>query len=661
MASSEQKAAALSGDLEAERHITASKETLMKDLETEMENLRQKLESWDAESSQKAKQPAIGDVEAANAALEKAKDRISDLELNLKEMEELFNSRLEASISEHVRTQESLDSQRLVEREQFEKLETERNAAYEEKAAMEQELDLLKTRVADLVEELHEANDAMQLHVTNEVSDLATELAVEALRESLEEMRVQAESDQRDCLAEKQARSRAEQEVQLLRSDLAALLGMEDTAENHANMQKLTLEAKSKLQTKEIAEIEDLKTSLAAAVEELSSARLAEKMAKELAAKSETQATMYEHELVAAKSDLKFLTDTMDEMREAESTRRSSLEYRLSSLENDNDVLRRFHSAEMENLRSELNQISMERDRLFQALKESEKSKDALLRAKGGTSSGIMEADLMAEMELLRLEKAELLSAAAEEGSRLERRLHEAVSAAKSSFEADLIVEKELRVAAEKALENFKLEVKSEVFSSKNDANAASDKEKSALENETMALKSQIALLVKEKEQIEVRLAAWKREADEKGRKLAEECRTAKAHVIQLEREGRYRAEIRDEVSRLQTHVNGGGRAEIRVNVDPAEADGAEESTKISKLAMIIQQQKEAIEEERSVYFDLLTEHDDLLALLAQQDLLKESLMSALTRIGDESAVEAAVQEAEEKAVAQYGKYVKLT
>ena len=149
--------------------------------------------------------------------------------------------------------------------------------------------------------------------------------------------------------------------------------------------------------------------------------------------------SMYEQELVAANGDVKFLGDTMDEMREAESTYANIIAPApfFSSLDHDNDVLRRFHNTEMENLRGELNQISMERDSLFQALKESEKSNDALLCAssRGCTSSGDALADLMVEMEILRLEKAELLSAVAEEGSRVERRLHEAVSACRNRLD----------------------------------------------------------------------------------------------------------------------------------------------------------------------------------------------------------------------------------
>jgi hypothetical protein len=67
-------------------------------------------------------------------------------------------------------------------------------------------------------------------------------------------------------------------------------------------------------------------------------------------------------------------------MREAESTRRSSLEYRIASLESDNALMRRFHGTEMEKLKNEVDQFQRDRDQLLHSLKENEKAKDSLLR-----------------------------------------------------------------------------------------------------------------------------------------------------------------------------------------------------------------------------------------------------------------------------------------
>jgi hypothetical protein len=63
---------------------------------------------------------------------------------------------------------------------------------------------------------------------------------------------------------------------------------------------------------------------------------------------------------------------------------------------------------------------------------------------------------------------------------------------------------------------------------------------------------------------------------------------------------------------------------------------------------------KAQIKEEREMYNELLTEHEGLLALLANQELLRTSLETALFHIGGQNAVDRAILEAEEKADDQY-------
>lgn len=78
------------------------------------------MENADAGSSE---EPHDTGAAKGNTALKKAEERLSELEQELKETEDLFNSRLVASVSEHARAHQSLDSQRLLEREQIENLE----------------------------------------------------------------------------------------------------------------------------------------------------------------------------------------------------------------------------------------------------------------------------------------------------------------------------------------------------------------------------------------------------------------------------------------------------------------------------------------------------------------------------------------------------------
>lgn len=67
------------------------------------------------------------------------------------------------------------------------------------------------------------------------------------------------------------------------------------------------------------------------------------------------------------------------------------------------------------------------------------------------------------------------------------------------------------------------------------------------------------------------------------------------------------------------------------------------------------------LKRKKKSYQDLLTEHEDLLALRAQQDCEKKCLQQALADADGMDAVERAILAAEEKFVEQFGKYVQIT
>lgn len=74
----------------------------------------------------------------------------------------------------------------------------------------------------------------------------------------------------------------------------------------------------------------------------------------------------------------------------------------------------------------------------------------------------------------------------------------------------------------------------------------------------------------------------------------------------------------------------------------------------------MIRELQSEMSQERQMYQDLLAEHEDLLALLAQQDCEKKCLQQALADADGNDAVEKAILEAEEKVVHQFGKYVQI-
>ncbi|GAX19608.1 hypothetical protein FisN_19Hu187 [Fistulifera solaris] len=660
-----------SGEWENAKQREAELEREISRLQSELSDQEEEAEiaiaSWETrcEELEELCKFSQDDKDRLNDALEQART----FETRLRETEELFNARLETAISEHDRVQKALaDTLRLQTQAEHERLELIANTLQNEKAVLIAERDNLATRVAELDDEVLESRDAMRFSITNGMSDKAFEIATQSLLEQLNQMSEEAALNAASLDTERRDRQAAEEEVRRLRTDLALILGMEDGNENFAEIQKLTLETKGYIQRKEAAEIQSLRSSLERAQTELFGSKASEMESKELSAKANIQASALEQELMTSKNDFQYLVKTMEEMREAELSRRVSFEYRINSLENDKAMLKKIHATEMDNLRNELNQVCIERDRLFVSLKDSEKSKEALMLApnRAQLSNLNEDTDLNAELEILKIEKARLFAATADETLQFERRLRAAVAAERSSSEADLILEKELRLAAERSVDALKHELEQMQVNlgrpfDPDDGLSAS--EAIPTSHEMKELKTQIESLLMEKEKLELQVNTIKAESQRRIEELTRECREVKSEALRVERDNLFEAELQAEMSHVQNNVS------FRRNeIDAEESQGIFEEKKdamqlehLHRLYEAIKDQKETIEEERSVYFELLAEQDDLLALLAQQDLTESCLKAALRRLGGDEAVEEAAQEARQRAEAKYGKYIEVS
>jgi len=651
--------------LQATKASLESKRALAENLEAELLQLREEVESNASET-----RAALAVERAAREAAEKD---LATLQETVSETEEAFVdlcSKEEQIFSESSQTK--LDSgkiKRLLEAKESQ-WNSEREKLSEENDLLTQERDDLKATVGELREELRDASDALQACVTDEVSEKATEVASQALRYQMERLRSQIEREQEACAAERKARLVAEEKVEALKSDLANVLGVIDgNGDASTQVQRMTMQASETMQQREREEIEEVRKALERALQELASAQAAEHKALDDAASSRLQLSVCEQEIIAAKSDLAFLTQTLDETREAEASKAASLEYRISSLEDDREVLRQFHQDELENLRNELTHVGMEKDRILHSLKESEKKNAAIVfsTAKKRESDGSDSPE--AELSRLRVEKAQLLSAAAEEGSRTESRIREAVAAHVSSMEADVILERELRVAAEAAMEDTKFQMEQLKSGAAGDdesrepgGNLDDSRSESFLDElsaELKRFKEETRSLSTENEALRKELSAANEKSQAEIAELTDKWRTAQAKAHMLETSGHFDAEVNVEVAKLRS--NGGDEDQrnwIVVRDNPVEDTGPDLSP--VEAYDLIQKQKIAIQEERAMYLELLAEHDDLLALLAQQDLEKASLNAALSRVAGPEAVDAAMSDAEENAVKQYGKYVKI-
>jgi hypothetical protein len=540
---------------------------------------------------------------------------------------------------------------------------------------LEEDRNRLGAVIGQLEEELREANDMVQAYVTDEVSEKATESAALALRNEIEELQTKVDEHLVNLDSERAAREMAEREVERLRDDLATLVSVSNEEDPASDIHLLSAKAAEKVKKRERAEIDQLRKSLFRALDELDIVRTAEREANERLSKSRLQASVCEQEIIASKSEVNFLAQTMEGMREAEESRRASLEYRISSLENDYEVLRRYHSGEIENLQNELAQVTMEKDRILHTLKESEKTNSALVFAasKGESEIDNDGSDPGAELAKLRVENAHLLTIAADEKAKAVRRLREVLAAQAASAEADVILERELRISAEAAVSMMKVELEERGSDGKDEGGRRDKEGRSQTQDSLDALTSEVDRLKNDLQKIKKENANLKSKLEDSSTKaksqidaMTEECRKAQAKAHKLEREGTFEAAVKSEVARLRmspgrssTEKRDAGHEDwMLVSNDPA----VDQTSLIGAGAYdYIQKQREAILEERQMYVELLTEHDDLLALLAQHDQERVCLREALAKAVGQEAVDVAIQEAEEKSLSQYGQVLRMS
>ena len=630
------------------------------ELQSEVTKLKEKLSL--SLLAQEEAQLHVGDTVTEKEKLQEslAADQANFKELNARLSEVLASERetklqLDKLTLEHSELRESLNAEKGT-KDKADDLEKESIALKREKDELQAEIEQLKHRVSGLEDEVLEANNAMQVYIAKEVSDRATEMATSALREQLAEIRKQSDNDHASYLAEKEARYAAEKEVARLRSNLHDLVDVNEQEVEIYGADALVIKAGDKINRKERTEIAELNASLSRALSDLSASRAGEKDAEERAAKAAHHVVVYGQDLLAAKSEVKYLIQTMDELRQDDESKRAHLENRIRSLENDLEGFRRFHSSETDSLRNELTQVAMEKDRTLQLLKDSERHNTAMTMAASKDYSSVAHESPEAELAKLRIEKAQLLVAAADEGAKQARRIREVLATESSSSESDLLVERERRLASEAACDNMKLlveELQKEVSQYRNESFMAKSPSKMQVERDLELIKYEMERIAEENSSLQTRLRAAEASCELANTRLERQTadlRIAQATSSRLDREMKFQIEMQSELGRMKVEHN------------PAPKQQAEEKEKeVDLLPSVVDQlhqQSEAIDKERSMYRKLHEEHEDLLALLGQQQAVKDILERAFEAQVGQERVNAVLASAKASIEDQYGTFM---
>ena len=172
----------------------------------------------------------LNDLASEKAASESTMQRLNDEKSNSRQVEKsqmiLENAKKELDVVKKQKSEIESNLKNELEQlmENISYLEEEKVSLLESLNAGNNQSQELNLIIGQLQGELQEANDALQAHITDEVTMRATEMATEALREQVKQLREKQGFESEAFTKERVARRSAEEEVDRLKSDHLSLL-----------------------------------------------------------------------------------------------------------------------------------------------------------------------------------------------------------------------------------------------------------------------------------------------------------------------------------------------------------------------------------------------------------------------------------------------------
>ena len=497
----------------------------------------------------------------------------------------------------------------------------------------------------ELQEELRHSKEELQSFATDQFTAKATEMATEALRLQMEEVRSQYAVDQEILSSEKEARRAAEEENERLKSDLALLAQATEYNEDiDVHVRRVAKKMNAQNIKTERKEMEELRCTIERLREEVGSCRWKEREAEEKASNARLQLTILEQEVNAAKTDLALLEQAMEELETSKIDMSVSLEYRIEALENERRLAEQSYEEELYGIKAELAQSNEERDEMSHKLHQSEKANAALVYSTSSQYESLAAEESESEVIKLQLERAQLLAKINEIGADTERRVREAVATQASQAEAELIVEKQSQKSVESSLSDALSELREVKRQMKESGTLSSSGELAANRQAVQDLNESLDdmrmtndEIERENKALQDKLDAANKENKSTINDLQVKLAQAEERLRSEEREVRFERAMTSEIANLRRETSNGNSSNPRqsqalilrgidLNMQPHD-ESKESATMDRNSAYIIEmydyvvELKNSITEERQMYKELLEEHEDLLALLGQAGL----------------------------------------
>uniref|UniRef100_A0A7S1BNP2 Uncharacterized protein n=1 Tax=Corethron hystrix TaxID=216773 RepID=A0A7S1BNP2_9STRA len=514
---------------------------------------------------------------------------------------------------------------------------------------LEKDVELMRQVIDGMREEFNEFSNDMQypFNETDAVSAKATEMATQALRLQIAQLRSNFRNERDALVAEREYRESADQEILCLKEKIDLLskssMGVKDLQEQ---ILKARSDAEEGIRADLSTEITKLHQQMDHVMNELELAQSQEKEAQELSSASQHKVQITERDLSSLRSDWQYLSESSKQSKERQSMETLALRHKINMLEKDYEGLNRMRLDEIRSLKSELANTLMERDRALISVAEAA-AKAAFFGKHTNTKSS------EADVEALKAERAKLLCIISETRATCERRIRESVVACTSAKDSDLIVEREARKKADTLVcdlqgqldeaQRTMWELKDSQVQKRNDDNEVSldrKNEISGLHRQLQDMTFQSEKLIEDNNKLEEKIRVVHDESHMATMRLTDKCQRSEQRIMELEiacKENQVLAErrklqtesLKAEFEALQMGYSQDKKlSEEIVNIDEDDfcVLTAEEMTdQVAEL-------KKAIREDRECYQQLLMEHEHLLSLVAQQDVeiscLKESLAS---------------------------------
>ena len=232
------------------------------------------------------------------------------------------------------------------------------------------------------------------------------------------------------------------------------------------------------------------------------------------------------------------------------------------------------------------------------------------------------------ELASLRLEKAQLLAASSHFGSTLESRIRTAVLSSSGTEEITSLLnqEKQNREKAETAVSELETQIKAL------QKDIQSHHDKYFKYEETIGTKeAEISQLLEEKSSMQDRLERIQVDMNTNIREWKEKWEVAEGKIKKFEHDAQYESAIAAEIDKIKLEMGSNG-SELG-DITLSKMDPEERYKYVLELAT-------RIKEERDMFHEFQSEHEDLLALLGQQDMEKTKLQEALLQFAGQDVLE---------------------